>query len=193
MAAAITGSSAVSESPIVSPALDGLDCRASVVVQTAAPARTGSGRQAALTCRLRLHNVQCLRRGALGLRDAPPTIDPDKPSRPTPGVASVAAVPHPSRVVATPGACPLPDGRADGRRDARKPGTTRAIHVRQPTANVGQRRSLTANPGTIPVDNRGNLTRQNTRSIEVARGGVEPPTSRFSGGRSYQLSYLAVR
>ena len=27
----------------------------------------------------------------------------------------------------------------------------------------------------------------------VARGGVEPPTFRFSGGRSYQLSYLAIR
>ena len=26
----------------------------------------------------------------------------------------------------------------------------------------------------------------------VARGGVEPPTFRFSGGRSYQLSYLAA-
>ena len=30
-------------------------------------------------------------------------------------------------------------------------------------------------------------------SVElVARGGVEPPTFRFSVGRSYQLSYLAV-
>jgi hypothetical protein len=30
-------------------------------------------------------------------------------------------------------------------------------------------------------------------SIEVVvRGGVEPPTFRFSGGRSYQLSYLTV-
>ena len=28
-------------------------------------------------------------------------------------------------------------------------------------------------------------------SDQVARGGVEPPTFRFSGGRSYQLSYLA--
>src|SRR6185312_11976138 len=28
--------------------------------------------------------------------------------------------------------------------------------------------------------------------LSVARGGVEPPTFRFSGGRSYQLSYLAV-
>jgi hypothetical protein len=27
----------------------------------------------------------------------------------------------------------------------------------------------------------------------VARGGVEPPTFRFSVGRSYQLSYLAGR
>jgi hypothetical protein len=29
-------------------------------------------------------------------------------------------------------------------------------------------------------------------SVVVARGGVEPPTYRFSGGRSYQLSYLAL-
>ena len=29
--------------------------------------------------------------------------------------------------------------------------------------------------------------------VSVARGGVEPPTFRFSVGRSYQLSYLAVR
>ena len=26
---------------------------------------------------------------------------------------------------------------------------------------------------------------------DVARGGIEPPTFRFSGGRSYRLSYLA--
>ena len=26
----------------------------------------------------------------------------------------------------------------------------------------------------------------------MARGGIEPPTYRFSGGRSYQLSYLAA-
>lgn len=30
-----------------------------------------------------------------------------------------------------------------------------------------------------------------SKSNVVARGGVEPPTYRFSGGRSYQLSYLA--
>lgn len=28
--------------------------------------------------------------------------------------------------------------------------------------------------------------------VWVARGGVEPPTSHFSGERSYQLSYLAT-
>src|SRR5690349_14240650 len=31
------------------------------------------------------------------------------------------------------------------------------------------------------------------RGLVVARGGVEPPTYRFSVDRSYQLSYLAVR
>jgi hypothetical protein len=29
-------------------------------------------------------------------------------------------------------------------------------------------------------------------AVVVARGGIEPPTYRFSGGRSYQLSYLAM-
>src|SRR5690348_17519366 len=29
--------------------------------------------------------------------------------------------------------------------------------------------------------------------LEVARAGIEPATFRFSGGRSYQLSYLAPR
>src|SRR3954451_17775950 len=44
------------------------------------------------------------------------------------------------------------------------------------------------------------LKRQSRRSqgirprlMVVARGGVEPPTFRFSVGRSYQLSYLALQ
>jgi hypothetical protein len=36
------------------------------------------------------------------------------------------------------------------------------------------------------------VTQDDRRRLSVvARGGVEPPTYRFSGGRSYQLSYLA--
>jgi hypothetical protein len=31
-----------------------------------------------------------------------------------------------------------------------------------------------------------------SKTYNVVRGGVEPPTFRFSGGRSYQLSYLTV-
>jgi hypothetical protein len=37
------------------------------------------------------------------------------------------------------------------------------------------------------------MNQRNRWSEGVARGGVEPPTYRFSGGRSYQLSYLAGR
>ena len=41
---------------------------------------------------------------------------------------------------------------------------------------------------------RNNLMKQAFPLVRVvARGGVEPPTFRFSVGRSYQLSYLAVR
>ncbi len=36
-------------------------------------------------------------------------------------------------------------------------------------------------------------TCRNTASRSVGRGGVEPPTFHFSGGRSYQLSYLPER
>ena len=31
------------------------------------------------------------------------------------------------------------------------------------------------------------------KNAPVARAGIEPATFRFSGGRSYQLSYLAVK
>ena len=48
----------------------------------------------------------------------------------------------------------------------------------------GKRRSITVRCGEVDRDFR--------PEFWVARGGIEPPTFRFSGGRSYQLSYLAV-
>ena len=36
------------------------------------------------------------------------------------------------------------------------------------------------------------LTSRNVLVELVARGGIEPPTFRFSGGRSYRLSYLTL-
>jgi hypothetical protein len=57
-------------------------------------------------------------------------------------------------------------------------------------------------PGLRPQDRTGGSSRPERKAVTgilaghrlgclVARGGVEPPTFRFSGGRSYQLSYLA--
>jgi hypothetical protein len=42
-----------------------------------------------------------------------------------------------------------------------------------------------------PLEEAGNRAGQRAE-IVVVRGGVEPPTFRFSGGRSYQLSYLTA-
>jgi hypothetical protein len=43
---------------------------------------------------------------------------------------------------------------------------------------------------TPPANENGSCSRRIAWSDVVVRGGVEPPTFRFSGGRSYQLSYL---
>ena len=45
----------------------------------------------------------------------------------------------------------------------------------------------------LPTDQRKPSSAGETYCLDVVvRGGVEPPTFRFSGGRSYQLSYLTV-
>ena len=46
-----------------------------------------------------------------------------------------------------------------------------------------------------PLATQGSRNKRQQRlrcSQGVVRGGVEPPTFRFSGGRSYQLSYLTL-
>jgi hypothetical protein len=50
---------------------------------------------------------------------------------------------------------------------------------------------MAANVGQAGDRYKRRMTCTNGRSSVVARGGVEPPTFRFSVGRSYQLSYLA--
>jgi hypothetical protein len=57
-------------------------------------------------------------------------------------------------------------------------GSARGSHSQQ---------SSTEAPGLAPVKAAADI---NCGSELVVRGGVEPPTFRFSGGRSYQLSYL---
>ncbi len=72
----------------------------------------------------------------------------------------------------------------------------RCRHVGRSTEPEHGRRSR---PGRHSGWTAGSLERRNpqvrgdlTCGFVVARGGVEPPTFRFSVGRSYQLSYLAV-
>jgi hypothetical protein len=60
--------------------------------------------------------------------------------------------------------------------------------------STGQGRSTAVNGGSSTAGPRSRqtaLTCEGVRLGRVARAGVEPATFRFSGGRSYQLSYLA--
>jgi hypothetical protein len=56
------------------------------------------------------------------------------------------------------------------------------------------RRNETGGAGAGLIRDHGDSTEppESGAFVHVARGGIEPPTYRFSGGRSYQLSYLAV-
>ena len=47
-------------------------------------------------------------------------------------------------------------------------------------------------PKTLPEQAKRRWRRLSAVLVVVVRGGVEPPTFRFSGGRSYQLSYLTL-
>src|SRR4051812_46860873 len=69
----------------------------------------------------------------------------------------------------------------------------RALHVPQATDDQGGLRSTTVKILDIEDRRKAVMTRRDAWSWGVVRGGVEPPTFRFSGGRSYQLSYLTVQ
>ena len=55
------------------------------------------------------------------------------------------------------------------------------------------RRAATLSLATQALDGTQSSLKLWRTAYLVARGGVEPPTFRFSVGRSYQLSYLAVK
>jgi hypothetical protein len=78
----------------------------------------------------------------------------------------------------------LPRGETPchGRAGREPPGEAVAVRCGQKAALP----SMTAVKDRIPRE----PDRRSRRSGVVGRGGVEPPTFRFSGGRSYQLSYL---
>jgi hypothetical protein len=91
------------------------------------------------------------------------------------------------------GPCPTTHARQPRRTGADRRLTPRSAV--QPTGNVERRTGPTAvNHGKRTLHPRSLETHDDLHTrqvIEVARGGVEPPTFRFSVGRSYQLSYLA--
>src|SRR5919112_3580863 len=83
-------------------------------------------------------------------------------------------------------------GRLRGRAPPEPHTAQRSAEGRQkgrltPGCRSGQQRTSAARP----QDRIKEPDQQLCESGGVARGGVEPPTFRFSGGRSYQLSYLA--
>ena len=75
--------------------------------------------------------------------------------------------------------------RARMRSDARVEKKARELHTPTGTACPTATRSC---GGTWPASSC--AERSATQRRGVGRGGVEPPTSRFSGERSYRLSYL---
>jgi hypothetical protein len=67
----------------------------------------------------------------------------------------------------------------------------RATYGQLAAASGGQQRSIPAQPVIDSGHEKTALTWVGAVLRKVARAGVEPATFRFSGGRSYQLSYLA--
>jgi hypothetical protein len=81
--------------------------------------------------------------------------------------------------------------RLSGDGDAtRVQGGARALHVHQAAAKRGLERRPGASRGEPQPSPNTGLELGRCTTVRVGRGGVEPPTFRFSGGRSYRLSYL---
>ena len=66
----------------------------------------------------------------------------------------------------------------------------RATFVQQGAANTGFQRSTTDNRPVSARSHKNSLTCTNAGQAKVARGGVEPPTFRFSGGVAVRLRHV---
>ena len=66
----------------------------------------------------------------------------------------------------------------------------RAIRVQHRAVSDGGKRAMGVTRREQPRRTRDGVRPGQRRADRVVRGGIEPPTFRFSGGRSYQLSYL---
>jgi hypothetical protein len=166
--------------------------RTSVVVLTAAPADTGRFapcQPAAARTQSRMPPA-----GALRLRDGRhPAIDPGKPSRPPPGRQGRSSGGALHLGALAPARSLDGGSMADGMTGQHAPTCLKDGVPEENTGPEGCKRRLTLDEPKAKRRPRFRWSASCQPGEElVARGGVEPPTFRFSGGRSYQLSYLAV-
>ena len=71
--------------------------------------------------------------------------------------------------------------------------TQDTLESHRPAPGLDKRDPIRGVPARLVPDNLKTGVDRPDAFLQVGRGGVEPPTFRFSGGRSYRLSYLPPR
>jgi len=134
-----------------------------------------------------VNTEQRYRRGRTGVQHGSTATDPHDGTLKHP--ASTTGSATPPRTTGTAGS----SGRRGRGPGARRHGVRSACDSERPTAVThGQSWSLNGGRHRSAQSAFALVRALETSPKPVVRGGVEPPTFRFSGGRSYQLSYLTV-